>query len=103
VNSGKYRVRNNEWHLVEWQTALPSRLSITAPEAALEQIHSARRFHQRLGQHYDAIARVRQRLDHEPWEHRDLSDLCRKLRLPSDFDVFQLCWQPDYDRFFSSS
>jgi hypothetical protein len=29
-----------------------------------------------------------------------LSDLCRKLRLPSDFDVFQLCWQPDYDRFF---
>ena len=31
---------------------------------------------------------------------RDLSDLCRKLRLPCDFDVFQLCWQPDYDRFF---
>ena len=61
----------------------------TAPEAALEQIHSARRLHHRLGQHYDAIARIRQRLEHEPWEHRDLSDLCRKLRLPSDFDVFQ--------------
>jgi hypothetical protein len=100
VNSGKYRVRNREWHLVEWQTALPSRLSITTPEAALEQIHSARRLYQRLGQHYDAIARIRLRLEHEPWEHRDLSDHCRKLRLPSDFDVFQLCWQPDYDRFF---
>jgi hypothetical protein len=85
---------------VQWQTALPSRLSITAPEAALEQIHSARRLHHRLGQHYDAIARTRQRLEHEPWEHRDLSDLCRKLRLPSDFDVLQLCWHPDYDRFF---
>jgi hypothetical protein len=56
--------------------------------------------HHRLGQHYDAIARIRQRLEHEPWEHRDLSDFCRKLRLPSDFDVFQLCRQPDYDRFF---
>jgi hypothetical protein len=100
VNSGKYRVCNNEWRLVEWQTALPSRLSITAPQAALEQIHSAHRFHQRLGQHYDAIDRIRRRLEHEPWEHRDLSDLCRKLRLPLDFDVFQLCWQPDYDRFF---
>ena len=31
---------------------------------------------------------------------RDFSDLCRKLRLPSNFDVFQLCWEPDYDRFF---
>jgi hypothetical protein len=56
--------------------------------------------HQCLGQHYDAIARLRQRLEHEPWEHRDLSDHCRKLRLPSDFDVFQLCWEPDFDRFF---
>jgi hypothetical protein len=28
VNSGKYRVRDNECRLVEWQTALPSRLSI---------------------------------------------------------------------------
>jgi hypothetical protein len=45
--------------------------------------------HERLGQHYDAIARIRQRLEHEPWEHRDLSDVRRKLRLPSDFDVFQ--------------
>ena len=76
------------------------RSAITAPETALEQIHSARRLHQRLGQHYDAIARIRQQLEHEPWELRDLSDLCWKLRLPSDFDVFQLCWQPDYDRFF---
>jgi hypothetical protein len=65
VNSGKYRHRNNEWHLVEWQTALPGRLSITAPEAALEQIHSARRLHHRLGQHYDVIARIRQRLEHD--------------------------------------
>jgi len=56
--------------------------------------------HQLLGQHCDAIAPIRQRLEHEPWEHPDLSDLCRELRLPSDFDVFQLCWQPDYDRFF---
>ena len=100
VNSGKYRIRNKDWHLVEWQTALPSRLSITAPEAAIEQIHGARRLHQRLGEHYDAIVRIRQRLEHDPWEHRELSDLCRKLGLPSDFDVFQLCWQPDYDRFF---
>jgi hypothetical protein len=70
------------------------------PADTLEQINSARHLLRRLGQHHDAIARIRQRLEHEPWEHRDLSDLCRKLRLPSHFDVFQLCWQPDYDRFF---
>jgi hypothetical protein len=49
VNSGKYRHRNNEWRLVEWQTALPSRLSITVPAAALEQINSARRSHHPTG------------------------------------------------------
>ncbi len=100
VNSGKYRLRKNQWRLAEWQTALPSRLSVTMPTDALEQINTARRLHQRLGEHYDAIAAIRDRLEREPLEYRDLADICRKLRLPSDFDVSLLCWQPDYDRFF---
>ena len=100
VNSGKYRLRKNQWRLAEWQTALPSRLSVTMAADALEQINTARRLHQRLGEHYDAIAAIRERLEREPLEYRDLADLCRKLRLPSDFDVSLLCWQPDYDRFF---
>lgn len=100
VNSGKYRLRNNQWRLAGWQTALPSRLSVTMPGGALEQINTARRLHQRLGEHYDAIAAIRERLQREPVEYRDLADLCRTLRLPSDFDVSLLCWQPDYDRFF---
>jgi hypothetical protein len=40
------------------------------------------------------------RLEREPIEERDLVDLCRQLRIPSDFDVTQLCWKPDYDPVF---
>src|SRR5262249_32757548 len=39
-------------------------------------------------------------VEDEPGEERDLAEVWRKLRLASDFEVFQLCWQPDFDRFF---
>jgi hypothetical protein len=100
VDSGKYRRCKDQWRLVQWQTALPSRLNIAVPADAMDKINAARRSYQRLGEHYDAIAAIRERLEREPVEYRDLADLCRKLRLPSDFDVSLLCWQPDYDRFF---
>jgi hypothetical protein len=100
VHSGKYRRRKHEWHFVDWQTALPSRLNITAPPDTMQAINAARDSYRRLSEHSDFIAAIRERIEKEPIEHRDVSDLCRKLRLPPDFDVTQLCWQPDYDRFF---
>jgi hypothetical protein len=86
--------------LVSWQTALPSRLSITIPSDAPAVIQAARWAYQRFGEYYDDIERIRVRLEHEPIEERDLADLCRRLRMPSDFDVAQMCWKPDYDPVF---
>jgi hypothetical protein len=44
VQSGKYRHKNGEWDLVRWETALPSRLSVTVPADAQKCLAEARRF-----------------------------------------------------------
>jgi hypothetical protein len=33
-------------------------------------------------------------------DQRELGDLCRRLRIPPDFDIAQFCWKPDYDPYF---
>jgi hypothetical protein len=100
VEAGKYRHRGGEWHLVRWQTALPSRLTLKVPSEAAEAMNTALRAYQRFGQYYEAIERIRLRLEHEPLDERELSDLCRRFRIPNDFDVSQFCWKADYDPFF---
>jgi hypothetical protein len=100
VEAGKYRNRDGEWHLVRWQTALPSRLALKVPSDAGEAIKNAQRTYQRFGEHYDAIERIRLRLEYEPLDERELSDLCRCLRIPADFNVSQFCWKADYDPYF---
>jgi hypothetical protein len=79
---------------------LPSRLTLQVPPDAAEALSAARRAYERFGQYHDSIDRVRLRLEREPIEERDLAELCRKLRIPGDFDVAQFCWKPDYDAFF---
>ena len=100
VEAGKYRHNGGEWRLVRWQTALPSRLTLKVPPEAKEAITGARRAYERFGQYHDAIARIRLRLEHEPLDVHQLSELCRQLRIPADFDVSQFCWKADYDPFF---
>jgi hypothetical protein len=43
VESGKYRRSKEEWRLVQWQTALPSRLSLDLPANTEDALSSARR------------------------------------------------------------
>jgi hypothetical protein len=100
VEAGKYRHRGGEWHLVRWQTALPGRLTLKVPSNAADAIDAARRAYQRFGEHYDAIERIRRRVEREPLDERELTDLCRCLRIPADFNVSQFCWKADYDAFF---
>lgn len=100
VESGKYRNRNGEWDLMRWETALPSRVCVTVPSDAQKSLAEARRLHQRFGRYCDAIEHVRVLLQRKPLDERDLSDLCRRLGIPSDFDVAQFCWKPDYDPYF---
>jgi hypothetical protein len=100
VQSGKYRHKNGEWELVRWETALPSRLSITVPSDAQKCLAEALRSYQRFGEYYDAIEHVRMRLQREPLDQSQLVDLCRGLGIPQDFDIAQFCWKPDYDPYY---
>jgi len=100
VESGKYRRVKGEWRLVQWQTALPSRLSLDLPANTEDALSSARRTYRRLGEHHDAIERIKMRLSREPLDESELRSLSRSLGISTDFEIAQFCWKPDYDPFF---
>ena len=100
VKSGKYLFRNGEWCLVHWETALPSRLKITLPGDTQEVLANARKTYHRFGKFYDAIQKIRFRLEREPIERTELDRICGELRIPADFDIAQISWKPDYDSFY---
>src|SRR6516162_5518173 len=100
VEAGKYRHRGGEGQLVKWETAVPSRLTIKLPAGTAEQVETARKTYHRFGQFSDALARIRERIEREPMERRDLQRICWDLGIPGDFDIAQINWRPDYDHFF---
>lgn len=100
VQSGKYRKRRGEWELVEWETALPSRLRVTLPGDFDQQVEAARRTYHRFGQFSRALDQVRSALEHRAIEKAELEKICSDLRIPGDFDIAQISWRPDYDPFF---
>jgi hypothetical protein len=100
VETGNYRHRGGAWHLVKWETALPSRIEVKLPMDIAEQVETARKTYHRFGQFSDALDRIRARIEREPVEREELRRLCWDLRIPSDFDIAQINWQPGYDAFF---
>jgi hypothetical protein len=100
VKSGRYCLRDGEWHLVERETALPSRLKISLPPDAHDVVANARKTYSRFGQFFDAIQGIRECVEREPIERRELRRICNDLGVPSDFDIGQISWKPDYDPFF---
>ena len=98
VESGKYRLFNGEWRLVQWQTALPSRLSLDLPANTEDALASARRTYRRLGEYHDAIERIKVRLSREPLDESELHSLSRSLGIPADFEIAQFCWKPEIGR-----
>jgi hypothetical protein len=100
VESGKYRHRGGEWRLLKWETALPSRLEVNLPPDIAEQVETARKTYHRFGQFSDALGLIRARIEREPVEREELRRLCWDLHIPSDFDIAQINWRPDYDPFF---
>lgn len=100
VKSGAYRFRGGEWSLMDWETALPSRLEITLPSDARERLANARKTHHQFGQFFDALQRIRARLERQPLDREELVRLCDELGIPPGFDVAQVSWKPDYDEFY---
>jgi len=100
IQSGKYQHRAGAWHLVKWQTALPSRIEVALPANIAEQIADARKTHHRFGEFAEALDRIRARIESAPVERADLQKLCAGLGMPGDFDVVLITWRPDYDAFY---
>jgi hypothetical protein len=100
VRAGKYSMKSGEWHPVNWESALPSRLNVKLPANLQEQIDAARKTFHRFGQYSDAFDRIRARIEREPVEKGELNRLLGRLGVSGDFDVAQLNWQPEYDSFF---
>jgi hypothetical protein len=100
VQSGKYRRRRGEWELVQWETALPSRVEVKLPDEIQEQLGAARTTYLRFGQCSAALDRIRTCIQCQAMEKTELEKVCSELRIPGDFDVAQINWRPDYDPFF---
>ncbi len=100
VQSGKYRKRREQWELVIWETALPSRLEVKLPPDFQQQIESAKTAYHRFGQYSQALDQIRLCLDHRAVERAELQRMCSELHVPADFDVAKISWCPDYDPFF---
>ena len=100
VQRGKYRKRHDEWHLVTWESALPSRLNVKLPSDFPQQLEAAKAAHHLFGQYSRALDQMRLLLQHRAVEKAELAQMCSRLHLPDDFDVAQISWRADYDPFF---
>lgn len=100
IQSGKYQYRGDAWHLVNWETALPSRIEAALPANIAEEIAQARETHHRFGQFFDALDQIRARIESTPVEKADLQKLCAAFGIPGDFDVALISWKPEYDAFY---
>lgn len=100
IQSSQYHYRAGGWHLVRWQTALPSRIEVAPPANISEQVAEARETHHRFGQFADALGQIRARIESAPVERADLQKMCSALGIPGDFDVGLITWKPDYDAFY---
>ena len=100
VHTGKYQKRKGEWHLIEWETALPSRTDVKLPGDLESLVLIARRQYSRIGRHFAQIDLLRQQIERIPMESGELRRVCWDRGLPGDFDVAQLSWQPGYDPFY---
>jgi hypothetical protein len=100
VGSLKYKTRGGPGELINWETALPSRLSVGLPTEFEEDIERARNMYRRFGQYSRALHQVRLCLEHKAIERKELERMCSDLGIPCEFDIAQISWRPDYDPFF---
>jgi hypothetical protein len=100
IQSGKYRHRGDAWHLVNWETALPSRIEAVLPANIAEQITQARETHHRFGQFAEVLDQIRARIESAPIERADLQKMCVAAGIPGNFDVALINWKPEYEAFY---
>ena len=100
VKSGKYRWHRNDWQLVTWETALPSRLEIKLPADFEQQVEAAKRTYHRFGHYAATLDKIRTLIERKPVEKTEIERMLAAMNVPGDFDVAQVSWRPDFDSFF---
>jgi hypothetical protein len=75
---------------------------VTLPVDAAAILAGAQQTFHRFGQFHDEVERIRLRLEREPLERAALIRICDGFGLPHDFDIAQISWKADYDRFYYS-
>ena len=100
VRSGRYERRGDDGKFVDWETGLPSRLSLKLSTDFQQAIEKARNAYCRFGQHSRALDQIRLCLEYKAIERTNLQQMCSELGIPGDFDVTQINWHPDYDPFY---
>src|SRR5438552_2452762 len=87
VRSGRYEKRDGGWEFVDWETGLPSRLSVKVPADFQEDVARARAMYCRFGQYSGALHQIRLCLEHKAIERKDLERICSELGILREFDV----------------
>lgn len=100
VHTGKYRLQRGEWILREWDTALPSRLRIKLPDDVALDIERARAIHALLGEHADAIAKIRAEIEKQPVEHVQIQEWFDRIAASPHLRPQHVTWRPDYDLYY---
>jgi curved DNA-binding protein CbpA len=100
IQSGKYQYGGDAWHLVNWETALPSRIEVALPANVAEQIAQARETHHRFGQFAEALDQIRARIESAPIDRADLEKMRVAAGIPGNFDVALINWKPEYEAFY---
>ncbi|MEZ5398907.1 MAG: hypothetical protein R2729_04505 [Bryobacteraceae bacterium] len=100
VNSARYQYARGEWAVRSWLTALPSRVSVAAPETLQSDIERARCIHELLGCHSEFVRRVREQAQRQPLDASDVQSWLDRLGAPSELRPEYLCWKPDFEEYY---
>jgi len=100
IQSGQYKRRGDDWRLVRWETALPSRINVELSTNIDAQLAEAREAHHRFGQFADVFDEIRAGIESAPIERGELQRRCSGLGIPGNLDVAFITWKPDYNTFY---
>jgi len=100
VQTGKYRLRNGEWTLRTWFTALPSQLRVTLPEGIAADVERARAIHALLGDHAEVVGKIRAEIEKQTVEHVQIQDWFDRLGVSSHLKPQHVTWRPDYEPYY---
>lgn len=100
VHAGKYRLQKGEWTLRNWYVALPSRLRVTVPEGITKDVERAKAIHALLGEHADALGKIRAEIEKQPIEHVLIQEWFDRLSASWHLRPQHVTWRPDYEPYY---